>query len=303
MRKLLSIAILALLVSALVLPSIASAATYTYYTVSGSTLEEVQNDIDAKGPIDDEGNHRAGAADVSVSASGQMAPPKLTPITPEPWWMASISGTVGWTIVVTITLPTWGGYSQAGPNARAEWDRFIGALKAHEDQHEQIVQDAFRNLQPPAMSNFTGVGIGPSQQAAIDNANKDLQNKIDQEIARVQAALQAASDQYDDETNHGEDQGAVLDTSITDETPQEGIDGLKGDVEGSHASEGLKKSLKSILDNALKSLEKGNNTAAKNQLNSFINHVNAQAGKKNGPTKEETQGLASEAQQIRDSIK
>ncbi len=51
-------------------------------------------------------------------------------------------------------------------------------------------------------------------------------------------------------------------------------------VEGSDIHNGTKNSLTSSLENALKSLGKGNTGAAINQLQAFINKVEAQNGKK-----------------------
>jgi len=55
---------------------------------------------------------------------------------------------------------------------------------------------------------------------------------------------------------------------------------LLDDVSALNLSQTIENSLTSKLENALKSLEKENDGAAINQLNAFINEVEAQSGKK-----------------------
>ena len=57
------------------------------------------------------------------------------------------------------------------------------------------------------------------------------------------------------------------------------IKGLIYQVKGLHLPSGTENELVSILNNAKKSLDKGNDDAAINQLKSFINKVEAQSGK------------------------
>jgi hypothetical protein len=62
-------------------------------------------------------------------------------------------------------------------------------------------------------------------------------------------------------------------------TPDELISKLYSKVSESNLPKGLKRSLLASLENAMKSLEKGNTGAAINQLQAFVNKVEAQRGK------------------------
>jgi len=62
--------------------------------------------------------------------------------------------------------------------------------------------------------------------------------------------------------------------------PSEQLHALKSYIEGLNLQKGTENSLLKKIENALKSLEKGNIQSAKGQLNAFINEVNAQSGKK-----------------------
>jgi PKD repeat protein len=73
-----------------------------------------------------------------------------------------------------------------------------------------------------------------------------------------------------------------------------------GDVEDMNMPKGLEDSCLSKLDNAIKSIEKGKDNAAANQLEAFINHVKAQSGKK--ISEEDADALIAAAQWIIDNL-
>lgn len=78
------------------------------------------------------------------------------------------------------------------------------------------------------------------------------------------------------------------------------VENLTEDVDEMDIHKGIKKSLTAKLENAQKSIEKGNYQAAINQLEAFINEVEAQRGKK--LTDEQADHLISEAQKIIDEL-
>jgi parallel beta-helix repeat protein len=78
------------------------------------------------------------------------------------------------------------------------------------------------------------------------------------------------------------------------------VDEMIDDVQDMGLPDGTENSLISKLDNAKKSIEKGNDNAAANQLEAFINQVEALRGKK--LTDEEADSLIEMAQWLLDSI-
>ncbi len=82
--------------------------------------------------------------------------------------------------------------------------------------------------------------------------------------------------------------------------PEEAIEDLIDDIENMNLHHGLENSLVKKLENALKSLENGNDGAAINQLNAFINEVEAQRGNK--LTNEQADELIAAAEAIIASI-
>ncbi len=83
-------------------------------------------------------------------------------------------------------------------------------------------------------------------------------------------------------------------------SPQQATEVIEEIIEEMELESGTENSLNSILDNSIKSLDKGQENAAVNQLEAFINHVEAQRGKK--LTEEEADALIAAAQQIIDNI-
>ncbi len=88
--------------------------------------------------------------------------------------------------------------------------------------------------------------------------------------------------------------------TITALSPQEANEAFIEHVENMGISHGIENSLTSKLESAIVSLDNGNTTAALNQLNSFINQVEAQRGKK--LTNEQADQLIAEAQRIIDAV-
>jgi hypothetical protein len=96
-------------------------------------------------------------------------------------------------------LPTWTGYSNASPAAKAAWDAMFTKLKAHEDRHLAI---------------------------AIEEANRVAKELIGKDIAVIGPRVTAANrrmlqrqTKLDDDTNHGARVGVpfgdvILDTSV-----------------------------------------------------------------------------------------
>jgi hypothetical protein len=102
------------------------------------------------------------------------------------------------TIKTRITMPRWQGYASAPQGERDEWDRFFSALEAHEQGHIDLVK---RYLS------------GIDEQMA--GQSSDVARQI---WANALQDLQSASDSYDEETDHGRNQGTTINVSTPDIT-------------------------------------------------------------------------------------
>ncbi|MFH1725013.1 MAG: LamG-like jellyroll fold domain-containing protein [Elusimicrobiota bacterium] len=103
-------------------------------------------------------------------------------------------------------------------------------------------------------------------------------------------------------TVEDDDAATGTDTAqVTVQTPEEALAELGDAVDAlPGVPSGLKNALASKLDNALDSLARGNETAGANQIRAFMNHVNAQRGKK--LTDEQADELIAAAQAILDAL-
>jgi predicted secreted Zn-dependent protease len=151
-----------------------NAPAYDYYDVSGTTLAEVGDLLDPT---------EWGRCNVRYTYSYSATNGRVTSVT--------------LTVNITIRMPRWSGqgYQNASPAARAEWNRMVAALGAHENQHAGIG----RTWAPTIRSRL------------LSAAEADLNSTLTQGISDAQVD----QDQFDSDTDHGQTQGVSLDTSIT----------------------------------------------------------------------------------------
>jgi predicted secreted Zn-dependent protease len=96
-------------------------------------------------------------------------------------------------VEITVTLPKWPGATKLNKAARAEWERFFKALKAHEQRHVNLARQKLKDLAEKL------VGKSPA------DAEESFQKAVDD--------LQKSSDDYDEISDHGRNEGTIIDTS------------------------------------------------------------------------------------------
>jgi len=94
---------------------------------------------------------------------------------------------------IGVTLPKLSDHSKLSAAAKAEWNRFLERLKAHEQGHIDLVRKHLGGLAESMP------GSRRQQRDAFRSAERELKK---------------ASAAYDKQTRHGATQGALLDTSI-----------------------------------------------------------------------------------------
>ena len=104
---------------------------------------------------------------------------------------------------VTVSMPHWAGRHGRPAAEVAEWERFLGALHAHEQGHIDLVQQYLQY----ADTLIEGCTEQTAAQQWQDNLN----------------ALQQASDDYDASNDHGRNAGTTIELpdSSTDEAESE----------------------------------------------------------------------------------
>lgn len=113
-----------------------------------------------------------------------------------PRWSSSWDGDgviteVSVDIDTRITLPNWAEESSASDVERAEWRRFLDALQQHEQGHCAFVVQHLADI----------------DQRMVGESHADAERTFNEALA----ALQAASDDYDSQTDHGRNAGTTID--------------------------------------------------------------------------------------------
>lgn len=187
------------------------------YNVSGSTLDEINRDIQRRGPVDPNDGRRysgvcsctldiqLGSRDVQFETTPGSSPVEVT--------ASVVGGTV--TSNCAITMPNLRSESGLSSAARAEWRRFLGAVEAHEQGHvDSYFPEAQRIAQ--ALNGITATGTGRNETAAQRAAAQALNAQITREYSRssLEGIANANARAYDARTRHGASQGATLDVTI-----------------------------------------------------------------------------------------
>jgi predicted secreted Zn-dependent protease len=104
--------------------------------------------------------------------------------------VTEVSVRVGW----RVTLPNWDGYHGACQPERDEWDRFLTALDAHEQGHIDVAIGHLSGLDEHMLG-------GSAHQAGVI-------------FEQALQQLQAASNAYDQSTDHGRNTGTIIDVGV-----------------------------------------------------------------------------------------
>jgi predicted secreted Zn-dependent protease len=99
------------------------------------------------------------------------------------------------TVAVEYTMPRWKPPANADRATRQSWERFIKALKAHEDGHRDIGIGAARAIEN-VVGNMTRVPCDDLSRKASEAAKKILNDARKKEV------------EYERRTQHGVQQGA-----------------------------------------------------------------------------------------------
>jgi RHS repeat-associated protein len=102
----------------------------------------------------------------------------------------------------TITTPVWSERDKASPEEQQAWDQAAAALHKHEEGHVEINRQGAHELdkQLPGTSGYgTGNKPGEAQKEAINQMNKNVKKKINQNHNRTAARNR----DYDQKTDHG----------------------------------------------------------------------------------------------------
>ncbi len=157
----------------------------TPYEVFGSTAAELRGSMRERGPLEEE-RRWDGYTYWSIDWEYRYAPQSGSCEITE----ASVA------FSVRVVLPVWRPTPEVPAPLRRHWERFVAALRVHEDGHVRIGADAARTV-------LARIGrlTAPSCDGMADRANRIGHQTLDEFRARQRT--------YDADTGHGRTQGAV----------------------------------------------------------------------------------------------
>lgn len=98
------------------------------------------------------------------------------------------------TVKIVKEIPKWTNVGRLSAPVQAEWKRFLSATEIHEQGHIDLIRSHYNGV----LNKIVGKDSATAETILED----------------IRAKLQAASDKYDIDTQHGKTQGAYLDTTI-----------------------------------------------------------------------------------------
>ena len=185
-------------------------ATTSEYTVSGTTLAEIWEDIKRKGPKH-KGKARAGKTTCplssgSVSLEDEVEDDKKSG---EKVATARIKK-FDLTMTCQIRIPKLASDAGLSDKAKKEWKRFLSELKSHEQEHVDVNHKEADAIAADAEA-LAGTGRHAEEKKAVKAARADFEKKFKAEFAgdKVDKRLEKVNDALD-----GGGHGPTLDTSI-----------------------------------------------------------------------------------------
>lgn len=187
------------------------------YAVNGKTLEEINKDMEKKGPTDPNESKR-----YSGSCLGEI---KITLTEKDLELEAKASGGSFAAVArlksglvtssAVITVPKLGSDKALSDAAKKEWKRFIVMVGVHERGHA----DSYYALAVKVAGELAGMegsATAANEKLAKGGAIKVLYDRISKKYSATAIGdlVKADAKAYDAKNKHGESQGAVLDASI-----------------------------------------------------------------------------------------
>jgi predicted secreted Zn-dependent protease len=163
-----------------------------YYTVTGSTVEELRRELNARGPIGESGHRSEGNTRSQMRWSYDFVVRNGICITTQ----TSLD------VEIRMTLPRWEHPDYLNYVLTGHWDRYSKALRKHEDGHRYRAEATAREIR---------------RVLAAEPGEKDcqaLQRRLDAKAGALLASLRLAQARYDSDTDNGAKQGVWLPESL-----------------------------------------------------------------------------------------
>lgn len=155
--------------------------TYSYFSVGGRTLEELEVELNKRGPkVKSTGQRHPGATRMQFNTRlGYQEKAGSCRIT---------EATV--TVQAKVILPQWRQRARADQDSRIVWDTLSADIKRHEDQHVKIAQDHARQLERRLLKlgRHKTCTVAAAKAKATADSLLDRHDKAQAEFDRVESA-------------------------------------------------------------------------------------------------------------------
>lgn len=159
------------------------------YSISGSSVSDLGDQIALLGPVDvGDGHRHAGYTRWHIEESYSFE---------ENGKLCRIAD-VHISITTVLTLLEWSNKDRASAGLQERWSAFIGRLREHEAGHQRNGMSAAQEVREIL------IGVAPEPDC------KSMGLKLDSQLGDVLARHRQADLDYDAQTSHGAKQGAVL---------------------------------------------------------------------------------------------
>ncbi len=112
--------------------------SYSYFDIGGRTLDQIQNELNRRGPeVKTTGLRHPGATQMKFTTRIGYAQ--------QPGSCRIVSAQV--TVKTRIILPRWRPRGKVGPDVRLFWDTLSADIKRHEERHAEIAKNHARALE------------------------------------------------------------------------------------------------------------------------------------------------------------
>lgn len=148
-----SLLILAILLGAPVASQAANLTkTYTYFSIGGTTLDEIEGELDRRGPkVQSTGKRHPGATQMSFTTKISYAESKNR--------CSIVAASV--TVKAKVILPQWRRSKKAAQDVRLIWDTLSSDIRRHEESHVVIAKNHARDLEKALMA------LGPQKNCDL----------------------------------------------------------------------------------------------------------------------------------------
>lgn len=159
-----------------------------YFVVHGTTIEQLRTEANSNGPVGSSG--RRGEANTRSSIAWRFQIRQRAAVCTVHEIEVDLS--------IRMILPKWERPGDVEPELLAHWNRYLIALRIHEDGHRHRAEAGAREVRE-ALLEASGPG-----------SCVDLKSRLDSKVKALIAALGQRQADYDRETGNGKTQGVWL---------------------------------------------------------------------------------------------